>query len=166
MAAYELCVGKRRAATVLIVDDDRGFIRLIRRLLQSASGGKPAGDAATDASITVTSAYNGETAIAKARQHRPDMVLLDLLLPDMSGFEVLAQFQADTALADVPIVAVTAATPGEDELQAEGTTFTVARKGSFGPGEVIRLLQAALNEISTPGRLARRTETAPEIPAS
>ena len=120
--------------TVLLVDDDRGFLQLTARMIEANAAN----------TCHVLSAYNGQNALAKARRYRPDIVLLDLLMPDMSGFEVLACLHQDAETKDIPVVAVTAATPGEDQLATKGATFTLTKKGAFRPGELIALLDAAL----------------------
>ena len=126
------------AATVLVVDDDRGFVHLVSRLLQAA-----AGDA-----YSVTGAYNGREAVAKMRRTRPDVIMLDLVMPEMNGFEVLATIRGDPALCNLPVLAVSAATPGEDEVQARGASLVVTRKGGFRSGEQLRLLEALLSSAS------------------
>lgn len=145
--------GTRR---VLVVDDDRGFVRLITRMLEAAFG----------EGCQVSGAYSAASALARMRQERPDLVLLDLVLGDASGFDVLAEMRRDSGLAAVPVVAATAATPGEDQLATGGATFAVRRGGPFRPGELVRLLEAALRETdrsdylrTTAERLGSRAET-------
>lgn len=72
----------RRVISVLIVDDHRSFRASARRLLE-AEGLTVVGEAA-----------NGDTAITAAQQLRPDVVLLDVQLPDLDGFEVAARLAA------------------------------------------------------------------------
>jgi DNA-binding NarL/FixJ family response regulator len=72
-------------ATVLVVDDHPTFRRFARRLV-SAAGFAVVGEAA-----------DGATALAAARALRPDVVLLDVLLPDTTGFEVAERLAADPA---------------------------------------------------------------------
>jgi CheY-like chemotaxis protein len=69
-------------ATVLVVDDHPSFRRFARRLLESAGY------------VVVGVAEDGASAIAAARAHRPDLVLLDVMLPDMTGFEVARELAA------------------------------------------------------------------------
>ena len=120
--------------TILLVDDDRGFLQLTARMIQANAAN----------TFHVLAAYNGQSALDKARRFHPDIILLDLLMPDMNGLEVLAHLHQSTETKDIPVVAVTAATPGEDQLAAKGATFTLTKKGSFRPGELIALLDAAL----------------------
>jgi two-component system, cell cycle response regulator DivK len=80
---------------VLIVEDNPRNLKLARDLL----------DYAGYRTLTATTA---EDAIASARSHRPDLVLMDVQLPDMDGVSALARLRADAALAAIPVVAVTA----------------------------------------------------------
>jgi DNA-binding NarL/FixJ family response regulator len=90
------------AASVLVVDDHPGFRRFACRLLQAA--GFSIADEAED----------GASALAAARRHRPDVVLLDVLLPDTTGFEVAEELAAGP---DPPTVVLTSSR-SEAELAA------------------------------------------------
>ncbi|MDX2186341.1 MAG: response regulator [Opitutaceae bacterium] len=81
--------------TVLVVDDDARCRTLLQSLLQ------PDG-------YRVLTADNGQEAIAFALSHRPDMVLLDVMMPDMDGFEVCRLLRSDKSLAHLPIIFTTA----------------------------------------------------------
>jgi CheY-like chemotaxis protein len=70
------------ATTVLVVDDHSSFRRFARMLLESAGY------------VVVGVAEDGASTIDAVRAHRPDLVLLDVLLPDMTGFEVASQLAA------------------------------------------------------------------------
>jgi signal transduction histidine kinase/CheY-like chemotaxis protein len=128
--------------SLLVVDDDRGFAQLMRRMLQSIEGRE----------YRVATAYSGEEALRRLRRTKPDAVLVDLLMPGMTGFEMLQEMRRDTELAAIPVVAVTAATPGEDQVRVSGATFAVQRKGPFEPGELLRLLGSGLG-LANPGAL-------------
>ncbi len=121
-------------ARIVVLDDDRGFVRLVTRMLESEWG----------ALVEVIPAYNGRDGLTRITRVRPDLVLLDLVMPEMTGFEVLAAMRLDPALAETPVVAITAATPGEDEVAAQGARFSVRRRGGFQPGETCALLEHAL----------------------
>lgn len=97
-------------AVVLYVEDNISNVRLMQKLLQS----RP--------SITLVHAPDGETGLAIARRQRPDLVLLDLHLPDMPGQEVLRQLWADPPLRNIPVAVLSAdATPGRvRRVLAEG----------------------------------------------
>jgi len=127
-----LCV--RGGKTVLVVDDDRGFVQLIRRMLSANAGDE----------YRVVAAYNGREAIEKARSVKPDAVLLDLVMPEMNGFDVVRLMEEDEALRDIPTIAVTAASPGEDGLSIKGASFSVVRQGDRSRQMVLDLVAATL----------------------
>ncbi len=79
---------------VLVVDDDR-MIRLLLRMLLEKDGFK------------VTEAGNGALGMEAARRERPDLMLVDLQMPDMNGFQVLEMMRADPQLASIPVLVLT-----------------------------------------------------------
>lgn len=83
------------AKTVLIVDDTRLNRELVKDLLESEG-------------YLVSEAENGREALHCVRTQPPELVLLDIELPDMSGLDVLAALQADPATQNIPVVALTA----------------------------------------------------------
>ncbi len=89
--------------TVLIVEDNELSLRLIDELLRSQSY------------RTLTSG-DGASALELARAHRPDLVLLDIRLPGLSGFEVVERLRADPDLRETPVVAISAH-DGEEEVR-------------------------------------------------
>lgn len=93
------------ARTVLYVEDNAANVELIRRILDKRPG------------VQLISTLQGRIALDLARKHGPDLILLDLHLPDMSGEEVLQALKDDDATAEVPVVILSAdATPGQVEL--------------------------------------------------
>ena len=94
--------------SVLVVEDDALNLRFFTELL-SWQG------------YRVRAARTGAGALAAAQDERPDLVLLDIELPDESGLSVAGALRADAALSDVPVVAVTAfARAGEEARLREG----------------------------------------------
>jgi PAS domain S-box-containing protein len=90
------------AGTVLYIEDHLSNVRLMQRLLEN----RP--------QLALVHASNGERGLALARVRRPDIILLDLHLPDQPGDHVLAALQADDELSDTPVVVLSAdATPGQ-----------------------------------------------------
>jgi CheY-like chemotaxis protein len=83
---------------ILLVDDDRDFIEATRAVLESV--------------CDVDVAYGGGEALDKARAVRPDLILLDVIMPDEDGFAVCEKLKADPALADVPVVMLTSLQDG------------------------------------------------------
>ena len=93
------------AKTILIVEDNALNLRFFNDLLQAHG-------------FDTVQARDGETALDLVRAGRPDLVLLDMRLPGMSGFDVAQRLKADGALRSVPILAVTALATPEDETQS------------------------------------------------
>ena len=77
------------AQRILVVDDDREIVRLLRAYLEQAG-------------YQVFSAYDGETALHIIRRERPDLVVLDLMLPDRDGWDVTRVVRGDPGLAATP----------------------------------------------------------------
>jgi two-component system, cell cycle response regulator DivK len=74
-----------------------------------------------DAGMEVVCAVTGVEGLAMARSSRPDLILLDIQLPEMDGYQVLAKLKTDPELAAIPVVAVTSfAMPGERQRALEG----------------------------------------------
>jgi CheY-like chemotaxis protein len=82
------------AGTVLVIDDSEQARELIRRFL--------AGEG-----FSVLEAADGESGLALARQHRPDAITLDVLMPGMDGWAILAALKAEPEVADIPVIMVT-----------------------------------------------------------
>jgi two-component system cell cycle response regulator DivK len=88
---------------ILVVEDQEDNRRIIRDLL-----------AAND--YVVVEAVNGEEALAAVAKQRPDLILMDILLPVMNGYEATRRIKADPALKAIPIIAVTSyALSGEEQ---------------------------------------------------
>jgi len=88
---------------ILVVDDDQDNVTIAREILLSRG-------------FEVRVAYNGPSALASVEQQRPDLVLLDVMMPQMSGMEVLDRLRANPATAGVPVILVTAKDQDEDLL--------------------------------------------------
>ena len=80
---------------ILVVEDNEKNMKLLRDLLQ-ASG------------YSILEATTGIRAVELATEHRPQLVLMDIQLPDIDGVEALGRLRADTRTASIPVVAVTA----------------------------------------------------------
>ena len=81
--------------TVMIVDDDPRLSAALQFRLEQAG-------------YRVRSASSGQDFLAQLEMQRPDLILLDLMMPDMSGLEVLEYLRSDTDLCSIPVVVVTA----------------------------------------------------------
>ena len=83
-------------AHILIVDDNRQNLELLEVYLEELSG------------VTISTAADGIDAMAKIAEERPDLILLDIMMPRMSGFEVCKQIKGSPKTRDIMIVMVTA----------------------------------------------------------
>lgn len=129
---------ERPVQRVLIVDDDPEVARLFRRMLRGRVAPRDCWEA-----------YNGAEALARMRQERPDLVLLDLVMPEVDGRTVLAQMRADAALAEIPVLLISAR--GQDHLSLRlAGRVAIERAGGLELGEVVQTLAAVLKAL-TPG---------------
>lgn len=99
--------------TILIVDDEPEALRLFRRMLASAGR-----------NYRVLRAANGHQALSVLREERPDVLLLDLVMPEMDGFQLLAAKAADAALRDIPVIAISALDPAGQPIVSNALAVT------------------------------------------
>lgn len=109
-----------RFPRVLIVDDTPDALRLIRRILQSQG------------EYSIFEATNGNEAIILAQEELPDLIILDLMMPEVDGFSVLDALKAKPETAPIPVIVVTAKdlTPGETK-RLQGQIHALMQKGEF-----------------------------------
>jgi CheY-like chemotaxis protein len=124
---------------VLAIDDDP----IVATVLRSVLG--PAG-------FRIRTAALGREGIEIARGERPTLVIVDLLLPDISGFEVVDALAADPETRDLPIIALTAATLSPtDRQRLEKRVSSLAQKGDFTRESVLLAVQRAVGIGQRPG---------------
>ena len=92
---------RRRETTVLVADDEPHVVELVKVTLE-------------DDRLSVVEAFDGERALVLAQATRPDVVLLDVQMPGLDGFEVCRRLRRDRLFADTTIVMLTAAAQRED----------------------------------------------------
>ena len=88
---------------ILLVDDDHEIVRVLKAYLEQAN-------------FQVLTAYDGETALHTIRHDRPDLVVLDLMLPDRDGWEITRQLRADDQWSALPIIMLTARVEDTDKI--------------------------------------------------
>lgn len=109
-----------RVQRIVIVEDDADARRLLRRVLQAR------GD------YQIFEAEGGRQGIDLVRQYQPDLVLLDLMMPDVDGFEVLETIRADAELAETRIIVITAKSlTASERRRLTGRIELLLQKGSF-----------------------------------
>jgi DNA-binding response OmpR family regulator len=94
-------MGKRR---ILVVDDDRPTVMIISAVLSKEG-------------YEVTSAFDGKSGLAKAREIKPDLLILDVMMPEMNGYEVCHHLKNDADTAGITIMMLTA--KGDTEANAK-----------------------------------------------
>ncbi|MBT3401956.1 MAG: response regulator, partial [Rhodospirillaceae bacterium] len=106
-------------AHVLVVEDDETARTMMRRILVSEG-------------CLVSEAVNGRRALERVSDERPDLILLDLMMPEMNGFEFLQELRANPETIDIPVIVVTAADLTEaDRLRLNGGVEQVLQKSEF-----------------------------------
>lgn len=132
-----------RDATILIVDDDPEILRLLQGYLQQAG-------------FQTLTAYNGETALHQLRAARPDLLLLDIMLPQMDGWEITRIVRRDPALAEIPLILITARVEDVDKIVGLELGADDYVTKPFNPREVVARVQALLRRAH-PGGLGKTT---------
>jgi len=131
------------AQTVLVVDDDREIARLVRAYLEQAG-------------YRALCAYDGATALRTLRTERPDLLILDLMLPDRDGLEIARQLRADPATAALPILMLTARVDDIDRIVGLELGADDYITKPFNPREVVARVRAVLRRTGGPTAPAQR----------
>ena len=132
MTKYDLLADRRRAnkmpTSVLVIDDDPRNTRLVQAMLKPFS-------------IEVLSAHEGAAGIKLARTRKPDLIILDLMMPEADGFEVVSTLRGDAATAAIPILIYTAQKlTGADRQRLQGSIQAIIRKGEFSKERFLELV--------------------------
>jgi CheY-like chemotaxis protein len=135
----------RPVEQILVVDDDARMVNLLLRMLHSIGP-----------QYNIARARNGREGLRKMRQQPPDLVLLDLSMPEMDGFTMLERIKADEELSDIPVALITAYThPAEEERRLGGKMIFVSSESGFTNEEVLNYLQGILEHSKVPETLPR-----------
>jgi len=121
------------AKKILIVDDEPNLVKILESRLK-VNG------------YDVISAYDGQQGLDKVRQEKPDLVILDLMLPQLHGYEVCRQLRADSVHRDIPIVMLTASGKAGDIQEGinQGANAYIAKP--FKPEALLGIIKALLWE--------------------
>jgi signal transduction histidine kinase/CheY-like chemotaxis protein len=136
-----------RGKTVLIVDDEPEALRLFRRMLDSSGRG-----------YRVLRARDGQTALYMLRQHQPDVILLDLVMPNLDGFELLEAKRRDPALCDIPTIVISARDPAGKPIVS--SALTVTRGNGLSVHHLVTCIKTLSELLSPAGLPADPTPTA------
>ncbi len=122
----------------LVIDDDESIRGLFRRALESASW-------------TVVEAENGAAALERVAEKRPDLILLDLMMPVMDGFEFLVEFRKREDAAATPVIVVTAKDLSEEERRClDGGVERVVQKGALTREELLAQVRSLATRHRAP----------------
>ena len=121
---------------ILIIDDDRGFTQLVTRMLET--DGNP---------YRLQRAYSGAAGLQAMREQPPDLVLLDLAMPEVDGFQILSEMRSDEILARVPVILLTATSYVEDALSQYGNQMLVRRSRRLNTTEVLTCIGAIVGVL-------------------
>ena len=132
------------SATILLVEDEPGIQELVKFNLQQAGH-------------AVIGALNAEQALSTIRETLPDLILLDWMLPGMSGIELAKRIRADSRTSSVPIIMLTARGEEQDKIAGLDTGADDYVTKPFSPRELIARIKALLRR-----RAPQMTEDAVE----
>ena len=120
-------------ATILIIDDEKDLIELVRYNLEKEG-------------YDAIAASDGQAGLEIAQRHKLDLIVLDLMMPNMDGFEFAERLHRDVRFRTIPIVVITAKDlTDEDRRRLNGSVLRVVRKGGSPEGllNMLRGLTAA-----------------------
>jgi two-component system alkaline phosphatase synthesis response regulator PhoP len=139
MAATDEITGRK----VLVIDDEPGIIEIVEANLE--------GDG-----FEVISASNGKEGLEKIKNEQPELVVLDVMMPEMDGWEVLRSLEQDAATAGLPVIMLTAKAADEDYIFGleEGAVEYITKP--FLPQELVNRIKITLMVLNPRMRDERR----------
>ena len=133
--------------TVLIVDDEEDELHLFARMLESQAN-----------KYSILRVTSGQRALSMLRRRKPDVMLLDLTMPSMSGFQVLEEKARDASIADIPVIVISSRDPAGDPILSN--TLTVTQTPGISQRALIECIHA-LGSILAPVSVHERGAFAP-----
>jgi twitching motility two-component system response regulator PilH len=131
----------REGTRVLIVDDSATIVALLRRMLQQSG-------------YTTLEAGDAEKGIEIARAERPDLVFLDIVLPNMNGFQALRLMRRDPLTKDIPIIMISGNEQATEQFYAQRIGADDFMKKPFSRAEVFVRIEKLLDAEQVPKRPA------------
>jgi DNA-binding response OmpR family regulator len=124
-------MGSEANPRILIVDDDPVILRLLQINFRLEG-------------YEVDSASRGDEALRRAREAVPDVVVLDIMMPGVDGFDVLRQLKEDPASRDVPVILLSARSQDEDRLRGYALGVEVYVTKPFDPAHLVEIVRRVL----------------------
>ena len=119
-------------ATILVVDDEPSIVRLVTATLESKG-------------YEVIPAYDGEEALVKVKHHRPDLIILDIMMPHMDGREARKRLLEDPETAEIPVIHLSAVGDFEKQLNAVEGGITDYVTKPFTPADLAERVKDILD---------------------
>ena len=123
------------AKTILYVEDNEPNRMIVRDLLKRTT-------------YKLIEAYDGEAGVAMALERRPDMILMDIQLPKISGLEAIRRLRAEPTTATTPIVAITSFALNGDDKKAKDAGATAYLTKPYSPYDLLKLIRNIIPEPS------------------
>jgi DNA-binding response OmpR family regulator len=122
---------------VLVVDDEPDVLLLCRLNLQQRGH-------------ELLEAGDGSTALELARERRPDVIVLDLMMPGMTGYDVLETLQRDEATSGIPVLVLTAKSLRADRVRSQGLGASAFMTKPFLPSELCEMVESLFRPATGP----------------
>ena len=119
--------------TVLYVEDNEMNRKIVRQLLKPTA-------------YKLIEAHDGEAGLAAALEHRPDLILMDIQLPKISGIEATRKLRAEQATAATPIIAITSFALSGDDQKAKDAGATAYLAKPYSPRDLLQLIRKLVPE--------------------
>jgi CheY-like chemotaxis protein len=133
---------QRRSPGVLIVEDDKNTRDMLRKMLEKQNW-------------SVSEAENGRVALERVSERRPEVILLDLAMPVMDGFQFVRELRKMPSGRDIPVIVVTGKTLSDQEHQLlAGRVPTILEKGAYTRDELLGELGRLVKSLAAEQRLA------------
>lgn len=114
--------------TILYVEDNEMNRKIVRDLLKRST-------------YTLLEAFDGEEGVAKALEVKPDLILMDIQLPKISGMEAMRRIRADASMAATPIIAITSFALSGDEQKAKAAGANAYLAKPYSPLDLLKLIR-------------------------
>ena len=119
---------------IVVADDDRMFRKAAETTLRRQG-------------YAVTTASDGEEALQRIRADRPDIIVLDLIMPKIQGFDVLQVLKQDSVTADIPVIVLSSLMQEQDKQEAlDLGAVAYFNKGTFSLSELVKQVESTLTK--------------------